>query len=56
MGSAVWMLNSDINRSKFAYKLFSGLLMLGYQTEMSGMTSAAATQHLLALQGLEVAN
>ena len=33
MNDPAWLLNGMQNRNTFAFKIFAGLLMLGYQTE-----------------------
>ena len=56
MGAAVWRINGNINRGTFAYKLFSGLAMLGYQTEMGINVGGYSDQHLRALHAFQSRN
>jgi N-acetylneuraminic acid mutarotase len=57
MNDTAWMVNvSDQNKNTFAYKLFSGLLMLGYQTEIAINYASYSTPHILALHAFQVNN
>jgi hypothetical protein len=56
MNDPAWLDASyDQNRNAFAYKIFSALFMLGYQTEMSYNTSYN-TPHLLAIHAFQSRN
>jgi hypothetical protein len=56
MNDPAWLDSSyDQNRNVFAYKIFSALFMLGYQTEMSYNTSYN-TPHLLAIHAFQTRN
>ena len=48
--------NHNQNRDTFAYKLFAGLFMLGYQTEMEYLHGGLDNQHLLALKAFQSRN
>lgn len=55
MNDPAWLSGGNQNRNTFAYKLFSGLLMLGYQTEM-GYLYGLGDQHLRALKAFQAGN
>lgn len=57
MNDPAWLVNvSSQNRDTFAYKLFAGLLMLGYQTEIAINGASGSRPHLLALYAFQNAN
>ena len=57
MHDTAWLLTaSGQNKNTFAYKLFSALLMLGYQTEIAVNGISGTIPHLLALHAFQVAN
>ena len=58
MDDPAWLDASyDQNKNTFAYKVFSALLMLGYQTEISyNYQNSWETPHLLALQAFQTNN
>lgn len=55
MNDPAWLSGGNQNRNTFAYKLFSGLFMLGYQTEM-GYLYGLGDQHLRALKAFQSGN
>ena len=55
MNDPAWLVGGNQNRNTFAYKVFSGLLMLGYQTEM-GYNYGLSDQHLRALHAFQTRN
>ena len=57
MNDPAWRdINHNQNRNTFAYKLFAGLFMLGYQTEMEYLHGGLDNQHLLALKTFQTRN
>jgi hypothetical protein len=57
MNDPAWLVNvSEQNKNIFAYKLFSALLMLGYQTEIAINGVSSDMPHRLALYAFQNAN
>ncbi len=52
MNDPAWLNNYNQNKNVFAYKLFAGFLMLGYQTEM-GYDHGLGDQHLRVLHAFQ---
>lgn len=57
MDDPAWLSSGSQNRNTFAYKVFSALLMLGYQTEISYLYSnSPSIPHILALHAFQANN
>ena len=57
MNDPAWLVNvSDQNNNTFAYKVFSGLLMLGYQTEIAVNGNSWQAPQVLALNAFQGVN
>jgi len=57
MNDPAWVNNvSEQNRNLFAYKILSGLFMLGYQTEIAVNGNSGQVPHLLALNAFQNAH
>src|SRR6185369_4947732 len=55
MNDPLWISGTNQNRNTFAYKVLSGLFMLGYQTEM-GYNHGLRDEHLRAINAFQSRN